>query len=64
MNRFAYLATGKAIRILSGLSRAEVILHGTENIPQGSIIFVINHFTRIETLLMPYHIFELTKVPV
>lgn len=64
MNRFAYLATGQAIRILSGLSAAEVILHGTENIPQGSIIFVINHFTRIETLLMPLHIYELTKVPV
>ncbi len=64
MNRFAYLATGQAIRILSGLSRAEVILHGAENIPQGSIIFVINHFTRIETILMPLHIFELTQVPV
>jgi esterase/lipase/1-acyl-sn-glycerol-3-phosphate acyltransferase len=64
MNRFAYLATGQAIRILSKLSAAEVILHGTENIPHGSIIFVINHFTRIETLLMPLHIYELTKVPV
>jgi esterase/lipase/1-acyl-sn-glycerol-3-phosphate acyltransferase len=64
MNRFAYLATGQAIRILSKLSAADVILHGTENIPHGSIIFVINHFTRIETLLMPLHIYELTKVPV
>jgi len=64
MNRFAYLATGQAIRVLSKLSDAEVVLHGTENIPHGSIIFVINHFTRIETLLMPYHIFQLTKVPV
>ncbi len=64
MNRFAYLATGQAIRILSKLSAAEVILHGTENIPHGSIIFVVNHFTRIETLLMPLHIYELTKVPV
>lgn len=64
MNRFAYLATGQAIRILSNLSKAEVILHGTENIPRGSIIFVINHFTRIETLLMPLHIYELTKIPV
>jgi esterase/lipase/1-acyl-sn-glycerol-3-phosphate acyltransferase len=64
MNRFAYLATGRAIRMLSRLSEAEVILHGTENIPRGSIIFVINHFTRIETLLMPYHIYQLTKVPV
>ena len=64
MNRFAYLATGQAIRLLSKLSAVDVILHGTENIPRGSIIFVINHFTRIETLLMPLHIYELTKVPV
>jgi esterase/lipase/1-acyl-sn-glycerol-3-phosphate acyltransferase len=64
MNRFAYLASGHAIRLFSSLSAAKVILHGTENIPQGSIIFVINHFTRIETLLMPLHIYELTKVPV
>src|SRR5512136_2859428 len=64
MNRFAYLATGQAIRILSRLSAAKVILHETGNIPQGSIIFVINHFTRIETVLMPLQIYELTKVPV
>ncbi len=64
MNRFAYLATGQGIRMLSSLSRAQSILHGTENIPKGSIIFVINHFTRLETMLMPVHIFELTKVPV
>ena len=64
MNRFAYLATGQVIRMLSGLSEANVILHGTGNIPPGSIIFVINHFTRIETMLVPLHIYELTKVPV
>ena len=64
MNRYAYLATGQAIRMLAKFSAAEVILHGTENIPQGSIIFVVNHFTRIETLLMPLHIYQLTKVPV
>lgn len=64
MKLFAYLATGQAIRMLSGLSAVKVNLHGTENMPQGSIIFVINHFTRIETLLMPYHIHELTRVPV
>ena len=64
MNRFAYLASGQAIRVLSGLSAANVILHGTEQIPHGSIIFVVNHFTRIETLLMPLHIHNLTGVPV
>ena len=35
MNRFAYLATGQVIRMLSGLSEAKVILHDTGNIPAG-----------------------------
>ncbi len=64
MNRFAYLATGQAIRFASWLSAANIILHGAENIPRGSIIFVINHFTRIETVLVPVQIYDLTKVPV
>jgi esterase/lipase len=64
MNRFAYLATGQAIRLLAGISSADLILHGSRNIPGGSLIFVINHFTRIETLLMPLKIYELTGVPV
>jgi esterase/lipase/1-acyl-sn-glycerol-3-phosphate acyltransferase len=64
MNRFAYRTTGIAIKMLSSLSKANIHLHGTEDIPQGSLIFVINHFTRIETLLMPYHINKITKIPV
>ncbi|MGA9237297.1 MAG: alpha/beta fold hydrolase, partial [Desulfobacterales bacterium] len=38
--------------------------YGIENIPSGSVIFVLNHFTRMETFLMPYVIFKLTQVPV
>jgi len=64
MNRFAYRTTGFAINAISNLSKANMVLHGPENIPDGSIIFVINHFTRLETFLMPYQIFTLTKVPV
>jgi len=64
MNRFAYRTTGLAIKAISNLSKAKINLHGTQKIPQGSLIFVINHFTRLETFLMPYQIFKLTRTPV
>jgi esterase/lipase/1-acyl-sn-glycerol-3-phosphate acyltransferase len=64
MNRQAYLATGRMIAIAESFSKLRLQVHGQENIPKGSIIFVVNHFTRIETLLLPYHIYQLTGVPV
>jgi len=64
MNRFAYRTTGLAIKAISNLSKARIHLHSEENIPGGSIIFVINHFTRLETVLLPYLIHRLTRVPV
>ncbi len=64
MNRFAYQTTGLAIKTLSSLLKAQVRIHGKENVPDGSIIFVINHFTRIETLFIPSYIYNITRVPV
>jgi esterase/lipase/1-acyl-sn-glycerol-3-phosphate acyltransferase len=64
MNPFAYRTTGLAIKTLAGLSKANIRIHERENIPKGSVIFVVNHFTRIETLLLPYHIHKLVEIPV
>ncbi len=64
MNRYAYLTTGFAIKAISELSRTNIFIHGQENIPQGAKIYVINHFTRIETLFLPYHIHKLTNTPI
>lgn len=64
MNRHAYLATGHVIALMEAFSKVNVNIHGQENIPAGSLIFVVNHFTRIETILLPYHIYHLTHRPV
>ncbi len=65
MNRFAYRTTSLAVKALYNLSKAKITLHGEENIPTGGgIIFVINHFTRLETFVMPYVISKLTSMPV
>ena len=64
MNKFAFNATSFVIKQLYHLSKAKVEVAGEENIPEGSIIFTINHFTRVETLILPYHIQKITKKPV
>ncbi|MBU1172355.1 MAG: alpha/beta hydrolase [Proteobacteria bacterium] len=64
MNKVAFLTTEYAIKKIYDLSKTRVNLHNTEHIPDGSIIFVVNHFTRIETIFLPVNIQKITGVPV
>jgi esterase/lipase/1-acyl-sn-glycerol-3-phosphate acyltransferase len=64
VNLYAYLATGQLIALMENISKVRVRVHGREHIPGGSLIFVVNHFTRMETMLLPYHVYHLTGVPV
>lgn len=61
VNRFAYFMSGYALKALSGLSRTRITIHNQEKVPDGSIIFIANHFTRIETIFLPYHLHGITK---
>ena len=35
-------------------SGTDIRLHGVEGVPNQPVLYVINHFTRMETILMPY----------
>ncbi len=45
---------------LERLFKASVRFDGQEHLPDGVIIFAVNHFTRLETLLLPYELFKVT----
>lgn len=61
MNRFAFELSSYTLKTFSGFSKANIKILGTDNIPEGSVIFTANHFTRIETIFLPYHIHNITK---
>ncbi|PKN37982.1 MAG: hypothetical protein CVU62_09715 [Deltaproteobacteria bacterium HGW-Deltaproteobacteria-2] len=43
-----------ALATLIKVSGTDIRLHGTQNVPDQPVLYVINHFTRLETILMPY----------
>ncbi len=40
------------------LARVDLVVNGIEAVPDQSVIYVANHFTRTETLLVPYSILK------
>lgn len=43
-----------ALDTLTKTTKTDIRLHGLENVPAQPVLYVINHFTRMETILMPY----------
>ena len=60
MNRFAFELSSYTMKTFSGFSKADIKVSGQKNIPDGSLIFTANLFTRIETIFLPYHIHNIT----
>ncbi|MBI5094356.1 MAG: alpha/beta hydrolase [Candidatus Hydrogenedentes bacterium] len=55
MPSFAFQSTKWTLDIATRLIQADIRLHNAEVIKDDqAIIFVVNHFTRLETLLLPY----------
>ena len=64
INRLALSLSKLGIQALARWFKASVRVYGAENIPDGVIIFAVNHFTRLETLILPYEFYRLTGKPI
>ncbi len=53
-----YRATGKVITLLLKAFRIELRVSGIDRLPDVPVLFVVNHFTRFETFLLPYAIYH------
>ena len=51
--------TGKAIDLLAKFSKADIRIHDAERIPRAPVVFVVNHFTRMETFFLPNVIYKI-----
>ncbi len=61
MPSFAIRSTKTILNVLTKVIKSDIRLHNAEVIkPDMSIIFVVNHFTRLETILLPYVIWKNT----
>jgi esterase/lipase/1-acyl-sn-glycerol-3-phosphate acyltransferase len=64
ISRLALSLSKLGIQALARWFRASVHVHGAENVPDGVIVFAVNHFTRLETLILPYEFYRLTGKPI
>ena len=54
-----------ALDVIFKASGSDVRMHGVQNVPDQPVLYVVNHFTRMETIIMPYVIKKhLQKYPI
>lgn len=61
LSKFMLRAAKITLDAVFKASAADIRVHDTERIPAASVIYVVNHFTRMETAFLPYVIFKYTK---
>ena len=61
LSKFMLSAAKLTLDAVFKASEADIRVHGVENIPASHVLFVVNHFTRMETAFLPYIIHKYTK---
>ncbi len=61
LSKFMLSAASLTLDAVFKASEADIRVHGAEKIPASHVLFVVNHFTRIETAFLPYVIHKQTK---
>src|SRR3990167_7711871 len=60
MANLTFKTTFLAIQTLEKVIKARVDVHGLEHLEDSPTLFVVNHFTRAETFIVPYIIHKYT----
>jgi esterase/lipase/1-acyl-sn-glycerol-3-phosphate acyltransferase len=55
---FSFKTAGVLMNVLDKIFKSKIHTEGTENINENPTLFVVNHFTRMETFLLPYAIYN------
>ncbi len=50
-----------ALDVIFKASGTDIRMHGLENVPDQPVLYVVNHFTRMETIILPYVIKKYIK---
>jgi esterase/lipase/1-acyl-sn-glycerol-3-phosphate acyltransferase len=54
-------AISVSLDVIFKASGTDIRMHGTKDVPDQPVLYVVNHFTRMETIMMPYVIRKYIK---